>query len=224
MANNIVLDDSGNVAQIEYLTYDDILGPATGKGSVSAARYVIRRTRSKRSGCLMCTNGGKTERVANSSGQMGQNLMDHPLYLAWALTTEPVFGYRGPLATSGIESLRDGAFRSDRAAFRIEIGNEGWNFSIGDPWTTTLDFINGMNVSQLNPVPPDAQCPPALWGPALVTALNNGFSRQFRLGFLVEQEPEAGNCVTLSKTVFDHLGLPRPEIVYDLSLYACRAR
>ncbi len=44
--------------------------------------------------------------------------------------------YRGPLATSGIESLRDGAFRSERAAYRIEIGYEGWNFSITDPYTT----------------------------------------------------------------------------------------
>jgi glucose dehydrogenase len=221
VASNIVLDDAGNVAGIDYITYDDILKAPTGTGSVSATRYVIAAHAIETPRlCLMSTNGGKTPNgVANSSGQMGKNLMDHPLYLAWALTTEPVFGYRGPLATSGIESLRDGAFRSDRAAFRIEIGNEGWNFSIGDPWTTTLDFINGTNLSQLNPVAPGTQCPPALWGPSLVSALNSGFSRQFRLGFLVEQEPEAGNCVTLSKTVFDHLGLPRPEIVYNLSPY-----
>jgi choline dehydrogenase-like flavoprotein len=223
VANNIVVGDDGQVQQIDYVTYDDILGPATGKGSVSARRYVLAAHAIETPRlCLMSTNGGKTPNgVANGSGQMGRNLMDHPLYLAWALTKEqaPVFGYRGPLATSGIESLRDGAFRSERAAFRIEIGNEGWNFSIGDPWTTTLDFINGTNVSQLNPPPAGASQPSALWGPALVTALNDGLTRQFRLGFLVEQEPEASNRVTLSTTVFDHLGLPRPQIVYDLSEY-----
>lgn len=221
VANNIVVDADGNVAQVDYITYDDILGPATGTGSVTATRYVIAAHAIETPKlCLMSTNGGKTPNgVANSSGQMGRNLMDHPLYLAWALAPAPVFGYRGPLATSGIESLRDGEFRSERAAFRIEIGNEGWNFSIGDPWTTTLDFINGQNASQLNPPAPGSTQPPALWGPALVTALNNGLSRQFRLGFLVEQEPETANCVTLSTTAVDHLGLPRPQIVYDLSPY-----
>ena len=88
--------------------------------------------------------------TGNSSGQVGLNLMDHPLYLAWAQTADPVYPYRGPLATSGIENLRDGAFRKERAAYRIEIGNEGWNFSITDPYTTGLDFINAMNSSGLN--------------------------------------------------------------------------
>ena len=42
------------------------------------------------------------------------------------------------LSTSGIEDLRDGRWRKDRAAYRIEIGNEGWNFAIGgDPNVTT---------------------------------------------------------------------------------------
>lgn len=70
-----------------------------------------------------------------------------------------------------------------------------------------------MNASQLNPTSS------ALWGPDLVTALNQNLSRQFRLGFLVEQSPDASNRVTLSATQVDHLGLPRPEIHYDLSPY-----
>jgi len=221
VASEIIVDDNGQVSQINYLQYEDNLGPVSGKGSVTARRYVLAAHAVETPKlCFMSTNQGRTPNgVANSSGQMGKNLMDHPLYLAWAQAPKPVFGYRGPLATSGIESMRDGAFRTDRAAFRIEIGNEGWNFSIGDPWTTTLDFINGMNASQLNPPPPGSTASPALWGPALVTALNNGFSRQFRLGFLVEQSPEESNYVTLSKTAVDHLGLPRPQIVYDLSPY-----
>ena len=162
---------------------------------------------------LMSTNGGRTPNgVANSSGQVGRNLMDHPIYLAWALAPQQVFGYRGPLSTSGIESLRDGKFRSERAAFRIEIGNEGWNFPIGDPFTTTLDFINGGNDSKLNPATE------AIYGQNLVTRLNNVLSRQFRLGFLVEQSPEDSNRVTLSEER-DNLNLPRPQITYNLSDY-----
>jgi len=129
-----------------------------------------------------------------------------------ALASGPIFPYRGPLSTSGIENLRDGAFRKERAAFRIEIGNEGWNFPINDPYTTTMDFINGMDESNTN------KNKDALFNTALVDKLNSIFTCQFRFGFLVEQSPEDSNCVTLASET-DHLGLPRPQITYDLSDY-----
>ena len=78
--------------------------------------------------------------------------------------------------------MRDGDFRKDRAAFRIEIGNEGWNFPIGYPYTTTVDFVSGSNVSQLNPQNQ------TLSGSDLTNTLNDIFTRQFRFGFLVEQD------------------------------------
>ena len=141
--------------------------------------------------------------------------MDHPLYLAWAMMPKgkQVFPYRGPLSTAGIESMRDGNFRKDRAAYRIEIGNEGWNFPIGDPYTTTVDFVNGSNVSQLNPQNQ------TLSGSDLTNTLNDIFTRQFRFGFLVEQEPQTSNFVSVSTTATDHLGLPRPQINYSISQY-----
>src|SRR5207244_7700523 len=88
---------------------------------------------------LMSKNGGRTANgVANSSDMVGRNLMDHPYYVAWGLTPKPVYPYRGPLITSGIGDLCDGPFRAKRSAFRIDIGNEGWNFVVGgDPNVTT---------------------------------------------------------------------------------------
>lgn len=223
VASNIVLDSNNQVSQIDYIQYEKADGPATAKGSVRAAIFVLAAHAIETPRLLlMSTNNGRTPKgVANSSGQVGLNLMDHPLYLAWGLAPKgaPVFGFRGPLATSGIESLRDGAFRSQRAAFRIEIGNEGWNFSDNDPYTTTLDLINGMNASQLNPAPSDASAPPALWGSALTDSLNDALSRQFRLGFLVEQSPDGDKCKVSLSDVKDNLGLPRPKINYELSQY-----
>lgn len=215
VANEIVVGEDQQVSAINYLTYDDPNGPATGSGSVSATRYVIAGHAIETPKLLlMSTNGGLTPRgVANSSGHVGQHLMDHPIYLSWALTDQPVYGYRGPLSTAGIESMRDGAFRSKHAAFRIEIGNEGWNFPIGDPYTTTLDFVLGTNASQLNP---GMQ---AMYGAGLVGALNDGLTRQFRLGFLLEQTPDDDCSVTLSTTYKDRLGLPRPRITYNFSDY-----
>jgi choline dehydrogenase-like flavoprotein len=52
----------------------------------------------------------------------------------------------------------------------------------------------------------------------LVEALNDKITHQFRVGFLVEQTPDLENRVTLSE-FRDGLGLPRPEISYDLSDY-----
>ena len=144
-------------------------GPRTANrrtGRVTAKIYILAGNAIENPRLLMMSkNGGRTPRgVANSSGNVGQHLMDHPLYLAWALAPNPVWGYRGPLATAGIEVCRDGEFRRERGAFRIEIGNEGWNFAIGDPNTTTVDLINGLNFSGLNPGTPATDA--ALFGDA----------------------------------------------------------
>lgn len=217
VACEVQVDESGQVSGIAYKQYEDIAGPSTNQGVVTARRYVLAAHAIETPRLLlMSKNGGRTPHgVANSSKQVGKNLMDHPLYLAWALAPEPMYPYRGPLATSGIESLRDGPFRSERAAWRIEIGNEGWNFSSNDPYTSTIDMVVGVNSTGINPGDP----PPARWGSDLVNNLNNGLSRQFRLGFLVEQSPEDNCAVSLSDQEFDHLNLPRPKITYDLSDY-----
>ena len=46
-------------------------------------------------------------------------------------------------------------------------------------------------------------------------------TRQFRVGFLVEQTPDPTNCVTLASET-DGLGLRRPKIAYNLSDYTRR--
>lgn len=217
VATEVLIDsETGRVTEIKYAQYETVDGPQTGAGSLTAKVFVIAAHAIETPKLLLRSNKQISEGIANrSSGQVGLNLMDHPIYLAWALMPEskPVYPYRGPLSTAGIESSRDGAFRSKRAAYRVEIGNEGWNFPIGDPDTTTIDFINGINSSGLN------TAKKALYGKDLVNALNSNLIRQFRLGFLVEQSPEASNFVTLSDKYTDHLGLQRPEIHYNLSDY-----
>jgi glucose dehydrogenase len=217
VACNVAVDATGKVSRIDYIQYSEPGGPPTKRGSITAKVFIIAAHAIETPKLLlMSKNEGRTPRgVANSSDLVGRNLMDHPIYLAWALMPQPIFGYRGPLSTSGIETLRDGGFRRNRAAFRIEIGNEGWNFPIGDPYTTVLDLINGSNVSKLNPGGK------ALSGSSLTARVNETLSRQFRLGFLVEQSPECSNRVTLSERT-DHLGLPRPRITYDFSDYTKR--
>ena len=217
VASRVLLDEKGRVGGIDFIRYQDDKGPPTQRGRVTAKIYILAGNAIETPRLLLMSKSDRApDGVANrkdGKGFVGKYLMDHPLYLAWALAPKPVWGYRGPLSTAGIEICRDGQFRRDRGAFRIEIGNEGWNFAIGDPDTTTVDFVNGLNFSDLNP---DKK---PLFGPDLVTALNTNLSRQFRLGFLVEQSPDDTNTVTVSDQFKDHLGLPRPQINYNLSDY-----
>ncbi|HYN19909.1 MAG TPA: GMC family oxidoreductase [Thermoanaerobaculia bacterium] len=217
VATKVLVDGNGKVSGIEYLRYQDattregaVQGTATGTLYVLAAHAVEVPKMLLLSATDAMPNG-----AANRSGLVGCNLMDHPTYLSWGLMPEgaPMYPYRGPIATSGIESLRNGAFRSQRAAFRVEIGNDGWSWPTGDPYTTTIDYIAGTNNGGLNPEGL------RISGTQLVQTLNSLFTRQFRIAFLVEQEPQQTNRVVLSKTYADGLGIPRPEIRYELSPY-----
>jgi glucose dehydrogenase len=225
VASEIVVGENGLISEIKFIRYNTDTGQRTEGGSVKARVYVIAANPIETPRLLlMSKNGGRTARgVANRSDMVGRNLMDHPYYVVWGMSPQPIYPYRGPLITSGIGDLCDGSFRRERAAFRVDIGNEGWNFVVrGDPNVTTLDFVNGLNKSRLN-APPERRDSPlgdeALFGKQLADKLNEKFTRQFRCGFLIEQTPERDNRVTLSTDYKDGLGLPRPQISYNLSDY-----
>jgi glucose dehydrogenase len=225
VAYNVAVSGT-NATRIDYYQWSrDDGGPISKVSkSVTAKVYVLACHAIENAKLLMLSNNLKG--IANHSDQVGRNLMDHPLYLTWALAPQPIFGYRGPLATSGIESLRDGAFRKYRSSFRMEIGNEGWNFSEGDPYKTTMDFIQGTNNSNVNPPPGGSGQPVRLGGLNLVQQLNNIFTRQFRIGCMFDQSPLAENRVTLDidketrkPNNVDGLGIPRPKVEYGLDPY-----
>jgi choline dehydrogenase-like flavoprotein len=128
--------------------------------------------------------------------------MDHPAQLSWALAPEPVWPFRGPLSTSGIETPRDGPFRESRPASRIEIGNDGWAWPAGAPTATAAELARA-----------------GLSGAALNQALRDQASRQLRLTSLLEQLPEPDNRVTLDPDETDIYGVPLPRLAYRLGAY-----
>lgn len=229
VVSKVLLDpDTDEVSGVEYITYAEQNGPATGTGILTAEKYVMAAHAIETPKLMLMSKTDKFPKgVANSSGQMGRNLMDHIMYLAWGLSKDPVYPYRGPLSTSGIESVRDGEFRKDRAAYRIEIGNDGWSWAAGDPFNTLADYVFGQNTTQtnasktnnqnknlkFNPELPDNS---KLFGKQLVNTLNSIYTRQVRLGYLIEQLPYEGNSVELSDTLTDNLGLPRPKVNYQI--------
>ena len=161
--------------------------------------------------------------VANSSDQVGRNLMDHPIILTWGLLPDKIGAYRGPGSTSGIPAFRDGDFREQHSAFRVEIGNWGWSFPAGAPYSTFEILLAGQDAS-IPEKPRDENCNSdatvkPLWGKALRDKLHDVLSRQFRVAWEFEQIPEAHNRVTIDEQYKDQLGNHRPVIHYDLPDY-----
>ena len=145
-ATRVEVGTEGRVTAIRFKRWDGSEGVASGKVFVLAAHAIETPRLLLHSRSEALPNG-----VANRSGQVGRNLMDHPTQLSWALSREPVWPYRGPLSTSSIETFRHGAFRKDRPAMRIEIGNDGWSWPKGAPVSTAAELARqGLRGSELN--------------------------------------------------------------------------
>jgi choline dehydrogenase-like flavoprotein len=152
----------------------------------------------------------RTERwpqgAANSSDQVGRNLMDHPSQLNWALAAESLGAYRGPLSTAGIESTRAGDWRTNHAAFRIQLDNRGWAWPMGTPESTVRMLVQR-----------------GLHGAELDRELADHSSREINIVPLVEQLPSPENRIVPDFNHRDAIGLPRPRITYTIDDYSRRA-
>jgi len=220
VACDIQVGENGRIGGIKYKHYSADRGGSVCDGVVKGTLYVLAANSIETPRLLLMSRANAG--IANSSGAVGRHLMDHPYYVSLALANKPVYPYRGPLETSGIEVMRDGAFRKTRGAFRADISNDGWSLSFDSTAEgLTLDFMLGTNHSGMNNAGPGGSAE-KLFGTPLVDRLNYFMVRQVRLGFLVEQTPDKDNRVTLSKQFKDGLGLFRPEVAYDLSPYTKR--
>jgi choline dehydrogenase-like flavoprotein len=203
VASRLELDpETRRISGITYKRYDRPSAPTFTTHTVRARLYVLAGNAIENPKLLLASGG-----LANSSEQVGRNLMDHPILLTWGLMPENIGAFRGPGSTSGIESLRDGAFRRHRGGYRIEIDNWGWNFAANSPYSDVSTFVTQKN----------------LFGKALRTRLRDTVSRQLRLGFLVEQLPDPDNRVTISEDWKTQLGEYRPVIHYRISEYELAA-
>jgi len=199
VASKIEIDPaSGRVKGISYKRYNDPKSKEYTTHTARGAIYVIA-AHSIESAKLLLASG-----AVKSSGEVGRNLMDHPFISTWGLAPEPVGAFRGPGSSTGIETLRDGEFRRERAAFRADIDNWGWGFVTNSPYSDVTALVNQNN----------------LFGPELRRRVGDIVSSQVRLGFLIEQLPESTNRVTIDPAYLDQLGNYRPIIDYDVSGYS----
>jgi choline dehydrogenase-like flavoprotein len=189
-------DENGTITTVHYRRPDKSDETLTAKIVVVAA-HAIETPKL----LLMSATGALPNGLANSSDQVGRHLMDHPCQLSYALANDPMGPYRAPLSTAGIEQLRDGAERATRAAFRIEIGNDGWSWPGKDPVSWAVDLIEQ-----------------GAWGVDLYDQIAKLNVRAVRLSALCEQVPNPESRVTVSDKL-DAIGLPRPQLNYIIDDY-----
>ena len=146
---------------------------------------------------------------AANDPHVGKHLMDHVQGECLGLASEPIYPFRGPQTICGIDSLRDGRYRSKFASFRLTLGNDGWGRA-GNP-TSVVEEL-------LNPAAPAS----FVIGKALRRSAVDKMTRLVRFGFSTEQLPHRENRVELSAQT-DALGIPRPKITFSLHNYTLEA-
>lgn len=198
VASKLEIDrETGRITGVEYKRYD---APGSKKFRLETAKgtlVVLAANAIENATLLLASN------AANSSGQVGRNLMDHPYLYAWGYSPTPVYPFRGPDTTSGVESLRDGGFRKIHASFRASLSNWGWS---GEPGTQ-IGLLLGQNV----------------YGRKLRETLAYRMARMVKIGFMFEQLPAAGNRVTIDPAYRDDLGNYRPVLSYSYADYTLNA-
>lgn len=198
VASKVNIDSlSGRVTEIEYKRYDDVNSSNFKNGQIKAKIFVLA-TNAVENPKLMLASG-----LQSTNNLMGKYFMDHVYFLNWALLPEPVGALRGPHATSGFDDLRNGNFRQNRAAFRGEVQNLGWQWATGSPFTDLVELVDEEN----------------LMGQKLRSGLIDRISRQLLLSYMVEQLPEETNSVSIDPGYKDAIGNYRPVINYNISDY-----
>jgi choline dehydrogenase-like flavoprotein len=198
VASRVLYQAGTNVITgIEYKHYTSPDAPTYTTHVAHGTRYVLAAHAIENAKLLLASG------ITGSSGLVGKNLMDHPVLLTWGRLPQAIGPFRGPGSTSGIPTLRAGAFRAQEAAWRVEIGNWAWNWPTDTPTSTVDELLDQEN----------------LFGPALRQRLNEQTQGQFRFGFLVEQLPDERNRVTIDPAYLDRLGNYRPIIDYTITDY-----
>lgn len=197
VACRVVVHSDNRVEAIRYLRPDGTEAEARGKAFVIAANAIETAKL-----LLMSATDRLPGGVANSSDQVGRNLMDHLAQVSWGLSPEPLWQHRGPRATATVRLGRQGPERARRASFDISAGNDGWDWGGASP---------GRTAAELSRRTPDAA--------ALKSAIVDRVNRQFRVSSDVETLPDPENRVTPDPRLRDAAGLPRPRISFRVSAY-----
>jgi choline dehydrogenase-like flavoprotein len=182
---------------IDGIEYEHWTGETRTKHHVRSRMYVIA-AHAVESPLLLLESG------LLKDSPVGKYLMDHPQAYGGAILPDPVYPFRGPPVTSGIDAFRDGSTRCQQAAFRISIGNDGWGRM------ESLEETVRKHIFEKK-----------LLGETLRRALNFRGTRMLRMSCSTELLPDANNYVEVGG--HDSKGNPRPRIHFEVPEYNLRS-
>ena len=183
-------DDQGHIVAVHYFDADKQSHRVTGKTFILAANGIESPKL-----LLMSASDKYPNGLANSSGMVGRNLMDHPSTSLTFDADEELWLGRGPQSPSSINTMRDGEFRSEHAPYRLDF--------------TNISRVNGAT---------DALITAGVYGAEFEKQLRHRAAFEMSLKDVLEVLPNPENRISLSDQK-DKLGLPKPKVNYAIDEY-----
>lgn len=185
-------DENNRVTAVHWYDANKASHKATGRAFVIAANGIETPRL-----LLIAANERNRRGIANSSDQVGRNMLDHSGFHCTFLADRPLWLGRGPAQSSCMVGFRDGSFRSEYSANKIILNNISRIH-----WATEGALKLG------------------LVGRELDEEIRRRAAFGVDLSISLEPLPDPENRLTLSSTRRDGIGLPCPDIHYELGDYA----
>lgn len=184
-------DENNNITAVHWYDSQHNSHRVTGKAFVFACNGIETPRL-----LLLAANSRNPDGLANSSDQVGRNMMDHSGIHATFLASEPLWFGRGPAQSSCIVGARNGDFRARYSANKMILNN----------------------ISRVAPATEQALAL-GLSGQALDDEIRRRAACGVDLSISLEPLPDPANRLTISKTRKDPMGLGCPDIHYDVGDY-----
>ncbi|UTD27773.1 GMC family oxidoreductase [Bradyrhizobium sp. WD16] len=192
---SIETDDKNRIVAMNYYDPDKQSHRVTAKTFVIAANGIETPKL-----LLLAANDKNPNGIANSSDQVGRNMMDHPGIGMSFQSAEPIWAGGGSVQMSSITNFRDGPFRSEHSAIQIGYNN------------TAQNSRAGMKALSMG-----------LVGKKLDEEIRRRAAHGVDIYVNHETLANPDNRLVLSKTQKDALGIPHPEVTYDVGEYVRQA-
>lgn len=184
-------DAGGRISRAVYRRPDGTLG------NVRARIFVLAANGLETPKTLLASRSeAAPDGLANSSGQVGRNLMDHPSVSTQLVSRAPLYPGRGPIVFGELHGPEAGEFRRLRAAAILSIQNR-----------LNVDDITFTALRQ------------GLTGDALDERIRFLATRSFTIASDVEMLPDPDNRIKLDWNRRDSAGQPRMQIRFNLDDY-----
>jgi choline dehydrogenase-like flavoprotein len=183
-------DEKGRIAAALY--YD----PDKGSHRVTGKTFIVAANGVESPRLLLLSASDKFPKgLANSSDMVGRNLMDHPSTSLTFDAEEELWLGRGPQSPSSINSMRDGAFRSRHAPYRLDF--------------TNISRVDGATRSLIGE---------GVYGVELEKRLRHSAAHELNVKNVLEVLPDRDRRITLSAEK-DSMGIPKPQAHYSVDEY-----